>query len=123
MYNIKPLPKFFAGSSHIEEDVSGGGGDTVEDAILDYLQNHAEDELESWYDYDKCEWVEFTVKVFDVLSKQEAQPFIEEDSWEDHWTFMLGGEAHSRVFEAKHCDDADEFIIRVKNQGGSNGCL
>ena len=37
MNQHKQAPKFFAGHS-TEDEVSGGSGETIEDAILDYTQ-------------------------------------------------------------------------------------
>jgi transcriptional regulator with XRE-family HTH domain len=71
---VRQIPRFFAGRLYVEEDVQGGTGDTPDEALQDYLDNHADDEV----DYvEEDESGTFTVEIYAV-----HEPTCEDGKWD-----------------------------------------
>lgn len=95
MDNLKQktiIPKFFAGSFCIEDSVSGGTGNTPEEAIEDYLANYADDEID-YYTPLGLACGTFTVEVFDVYEPEPDDP-----NNEGEWIWMLGKRIEKREY-------------------------
>jgi hypothetical protein len=71
------IPAFFAGRQYVEEDVQGGSGDTPDDAVNDYLANHADDELD-YLDGGDADSGKFTVEIY-ALRKPSEDEYQEYD--------------------------------------------
>lgn len=83
---MKTEYNFFAGWQNCEDWVSGGLGSTIEEALNDYLADHAEGEI----DYAGLgDGDEFTVSIYSTINKDEATRRGMDEEWEDDWSFML----------------------------------
>lgn len=94
---MNPFPKYFAGSLYVEEDAVGGFGDSPDEAINDYLANHAESEIDYLYIDDETGTI-----VVEVFSVEEPD---EEDI--DDWDFAIGMPIEKRTFDWKREPDPD----------------
>lgn len=82
------IPNFFAGHQYVYEEVSGGTGDTISDAVDDYFNNHADDEMNDLFSEEEnpC----FELKIYKCLSKKEAIEYgVIEEYWDDDWDYMI----------------------------------
>lgn len=115
MKQHKQSPKFFAGHS-TEDEVSGGGGDTIEDAILDYTQEYMQDELGWLYDYEEGGWMEFDIKVCRTITGEKAKSMLEEEGVDDcgQWEYILGEEVFIKTILVKYIESDHEFITKEK---------
>ncbi|MBK1829524.1 hypothetical protein JIN77_02205 [Verrucomicrobiaceae bacterium R5-34] len=80
-------PLFFAGYQHTEDNVSGGTADNIKDAILDYFNNYADDEMNYLLD-GVSEEVE--IEIWSCIQKNEAiEKHLSDEEWDDDWHYML----------------------------------
>jgi hypothetical protein len=86
------IPAFFAGVFCIEETVSGGTGQTPDEAVDDYFANHADDEID-YYTPQEAESGTITVEVFEVY---EPAPDDEENVGD--WKWMCGERVEKREY-------------------------
>lgn len=93
------IPAFFAGRQYVEEDVQGGSGDTTDEAVEDYLANHADDEVDNLDDGD-ADSGKFTVEIYAV-----REPSEEEE--ERDWDWELGRCVEKRSFNWKREADPE----------------
>lgn len=87
-YTATTVPKYFAGWHEIEDVVNGGTGDTIEDAVRDFISQYASDECDFYGANDPC-IVE--VQVFECISRQNAENMgIAPAEWDEDWQWMTG---------------------------------
>ena len=91
---------YFAGSFRCEDDVHGGIGTTIDDAVNDYFSDHADDECD--YYLDEIDGSELVVTVWSCLTKDEYYAkYPSGDEFEDHWSFILDKEVEKIKFICK----------------------
>jgi hypothetical protein len=66
------IPAYFAGRQYVEEDVQGGSGDTPDEAVEDYLANHADDEVD-YLDGGDADSGKFIVEIYTVRKPSEDE--------------------------------------------------
>jgi hypothetical protein len=68
----RPETPYFAGRQYVEEDVQGGFGDTPDEAVEDYLANHADDEVD-YLDGGDADSGKFIVEIYTVRKPSEDE--------------------------------------------------
>lgn len=113
------IPRYFAGVFRIEETVSGGIGQTPDDAVQDYFANHADDEIDYYTDIEQ-ESGTITVEVFEVCA-------VSPDDEENYggWQWMCGKQVEKREYHWRIETDSDfpriVYVPNAKIQGMSAG--
>lgn len=99
---------FFAGWKNLYDTVSGGTGTTPEEALEDYLAEHAEYEI----DYSGiAPEDQFYVEIYSTITKQQAiaRGIASDDPWHDKWSFMLDELIEKRTIAVRFRDGAYSF--------------
>ena len=104
------IPRYFAGVYQIEETVSGGTGETPDDAVQDYVSNYADYEIDYYTSADEESGV-ITVEVFEVreVSQEEEENY-------GGWQWMCGKRVEKRDYAWSIARDAEvPLIVYVPN--------
>lgn len=107
------IPKYFAGWACTEDRVSGGTGQTPDEAVEDYFANYAEDEIDYYTELDEDHGV-IGVEVFEVY-----KPGPDDEEYEDcgpgvRW--LVGRRVEVRDFEWRVALDETGFPVVVFSQ-------
>jgi hypothetical protein len=102
--------RYFAGWQNYDDTVSGGIGSTIEEALHDYLDSYAVDEV----DY-AClgDGDEITVEIYNTFTRDERDAYPERvdfECWEDGWDFMLNKVVERRTFRISIKEGDISFI-------------
>jgi hypothetical protein len=111
--------RYFAGWQHCDDTVSGGRGSTPDDAVTDFLDNHAVDEL----DY-AClgDGDRMPVQVWRTMSRDEALAKHMAEEWDPDWSFMLDTKIETREFLISITDGDVSFEPTPSCQGILDSC-
>lgn len=99
--------KYFAGWAHCDDQVAGGEGDTIEDAISEYFGNYAEYEV---YYFGLCDGETMTVEVWSTMSREEAISLGLDGDLEDDWDYILDKPIEKRDYKISIKDGETTFI-------------
>lgn len=107
-----PECRYFAGWQCCDDTVSGGMGATIEDAVNEYLSEHAESEA---LDYGCLgDGDEITVEIYTTMNREEAAQRGMDEEWDEGWQFMLDKVVARRTYEISITDGAATFIPQNK---------
>ena len=92
---------YFCGWNAIDENVIGGTGETIEDAIADYIGNHLDDELNDVFDPSDTE-VEIEVLIYNVISPEASKEQWGEGVVDDNWEWCIDRLMEKRKLKFKY---------------------
>ncbi|NRA27460.1 MAG: hypothetical protein HRU10_09445 [Opitutales bacterium] len=107
------IPKYFAGWQFIRDRVEGGWGQTIDDAVEDYLFCQIEDDLD-------CACIpplgeNITVEIFSVMSRADAINKYGEDDIDEDWVYVLGEPVEERVYFVSR--DGEKWTLKPISEG------